>query len=125
MALRNQKSGEHGWRNCGRGEEMSESKTVAKEKWGKIGAPDSQKRKDYLASIRKANRMTEKKLATQRKAAQEEAIEVIEGEIVDLKVEPTAKPEPETVVAEMKLKEGKKKVILDAAAHPEYVSSPY
>ena len=103
---------------------------MAKEKvpWGVIGPPGSEKRNNYLSSIRKKKRNTKKKIEAKatKKAADE--IEVIEAPVCDIELQEENPHEPAPPVKkatrEIQVKEKKKR---ESPGEPGelYVTYPY
>lgn len=99
------------------GEDMSQPSTK-KVKYGKTGAPGSQKRKDWLNSIRAKKRVTKgKQKVTKEKV--EEAVKIIEEVPVELEEERAEVDRPEPPPIKEKLKEKGPPIERD------YVDYPY
>ena len=101
--------------------------TEKKEKWGKIGAPGSKKRKDYLTSIRKNKRNTKQKREARAAEQDKEIITIIESESpVELEVEEdTSPPTPRAkAVSDIIIKERKKMESPGEPGEP-YLKYPY
>jgi hypothetical protein len=79
----------------------SKNPTTKVVKWGKIGAPDSQKRRDYLNSIRKKKRARSKMV----KAKIEDDIELVEEAKIELEEDDQVVEKPEPAVIKEKIKE--------------------
>jgi len=106
--------------------EKSEKK---KKKWGQIGAPGSQKRAEYLASIRKNKRNTKQQREAKATEIAKEDIELIESRTIDLDLEDkgaavTPQPVKAKAVADVEIKEREK---IEAPGEPgePYVNYPY
>lgn len=103
---------------------MTEKK---KKKWGKIGAPDSQERADYLASIRKKKRNTKEQREAKAATESEEDITLIESPTVDLDLEETVNTPVQKqakAAADIEVKEQKKMESPGEPGEP-YVVYPY
>lgn len=93
----------------------SKNLSTEKVKWGKIGAPDSQKRRDYLNSIRKKKRARSKMV----KAKIEDDIELVEEAKIELEEEDQVVEKPEPAVIKEKIKEP------GPVVEKDYVDYPY
>lgn len=85
-------------------------------KWGKIGAPDSQKRRDYLDSIRKKKRQARSKMV---KKKIEDDIELVEEAPITLEEDNQEVEKPEPAIIKEKIKEP------GAVVETDYVDYPY
>lgn len=101
-----------------------------KKKWGEVGAPGSQKRKDFMAKIRADKRTTKKQKDEKIAELAKEDIKLIESETLDLDLEGVEVEEihdPVKIapaVKDVKIKEKKK---LESPGEPgePYVEYPY
>jgi len=94
----------------------SKNPTTKAVKWGKIGAPDSQKRRDYLESIRTKKRKARTKIV---KDKIEDDIELVEEAAIKLDEDIQEVEKPEPAVIKDKIKEPGQTVEKD------YVDYPY
>jgi len=85
-------------------------------KWGKIGAPDSQKRRDYLDSIRKKKRQARTKMVKEKI---EDDIELVEEAAITIEDDKQDVEKPEPAVIKEKIKEP------GPVVEKDYVDYPY
>ena len=85
-------------------------------KWGKIGAPDSQKRRDYLESIRKNKRKARTKMVKEKI---EDDIELVEEAAIVIEDDTQDVEKPEPAVIKEKIKEP------GPVVEKDYVQYPY
>lgn len=105
-------------------------KPEKKKKWGEVGAPGSQKRKDFMAKIRADKRTTKKQKDEKIAELAKEDIKLIESKTIDLDLEGVEAEEihdPVKVapaVRDIKIKE---KVKIESPGEPgePYVEYPY
>ena len=100
-----------------------------KEKWGKIGAPGSKKRAEYLASIRKNKRNTKAKREAKAEQESKEDIQLIEEKVVDLDLGEentvTAPPVTKAKAVNTIIVEEQKKMESPGEPGEPYVEYPY
>ena len=85
-------------------------------KWGKIGAPKSQKRRDYLESIRKSKRKARTKMVKEKI---EEDIELVEEAAIVIEDDKQEVEKPEPAAIKEKIKEP------GPVVEKDYVDYPY
>lgn len=104
-------------------------KEKKKEKWGQIGAPGSEKRAKYLASIRKNKRNTKQQREAKKEEESKEDIKVIESHTLDLDLKESiavTTPEPAKAKAvNTIIVEEKKKMESPGEPGEPYVIYPY
>lgn len=103
--------------------EKTTGKKKEKVKWGTIGAPDSKKRKEYLAGIRAKKRVTKKSKEEAETARAKDEIAVIESPTMDIGLEEKTREDPAPVVRDLQIKETKKQVISPEV--DDYMAYPY
>jgi predicted DNA-binding protein len=85
-------------------------------KWGKTGAPGSQKRRDFLDSIRKKKRKPRSKMVKEKI---EDDIELVEEAPITLEEDTQEVEKPEPAVIKQKIKEP------GPVVEKDYVDYPY
>jgi len=85
-------------------------------KWGKIGPPDSQKRRDYLESIRKNKRKARTKMVKEKI---EDDFELVEDVAIDIDKDKQEVEKPEPAAVKEAIKEP------GEAVEKDYIDYPY
>jgi len=93
-----------------------EQRAIKDPKWGKIGAPDSQKRRDYLDSIRKKKRKARSKMVKEKV---EDDIELVEEAAIELEEDKQVVEKPEPPPIKEKIKPP------GPVIEPDYINYPY